>query len=79
MLGCLVLFSATKAEREHIESEVRYHMEQYGKNIKNDHFLVKAKAKKYHDAQCMAFALIALGYAMDCCEREHFPYVVKIF
>ena len=79
MLGCLILFGATKAEREHIESEVRYHMEKYGKNIKNDHFLVKAKAKKYQDAQYQAFALIALGYAVDCCKREHFPFLVKIF
>lgn len=79
MLGCLILFGATKAEREHIESEVRYHMEKYAKSIKNDHFLFKAKAKKYRDAQYMAFALIALGYAMDCCEREHFPYILKIF
>jgi len=79
MLGCLILFGATKAEREHIESEVRYHMEKYGKNIKNDHFLVKAKAKKYRDAQYMAFALVALGYAVDCCEREHFPYLLKVF
>lgn len=79
MLGCLILINATKAEREHIESEVRYHMEKYGKNIKNDHFLVKAKAKKYQEAQYKAFALIALGYAIDCCEREKFPYVFKFF
>jgi len=54
-------------------------MEKYGKNIKNDHFLVKAKAKKYHDAQYLAFALIALGYAIDCCRREGYLYVVKFF
>lgn len=79
MLGCLILFNATQAERRLIESDVRVRMEKYGKNVKNDHFLIKAKAKKYRDAQYMAFALIALGYAMDCCEREHFPYIVKIF
>lgn len=79
MLGCLALLGATKAEREHVESEVRFHMEKYGQNIKNDHFLIKAKAKKYQDAQYMAFALVALGYAIDCCEREHFPYMLKIF
>lgn len=79
MLGCLILLGATKAERRHIESEVRFHMEQFGKNIKNDHFLVKAKAQKYQDAQYKAFALVALGYAMDCCEREHFPYLLKVF
>ena len=79
MLGCLILLDATQAVRRHIESEVRVKMEKYGKNVKNDHFLVKAKAKKYQDAQYMAFALIALGYAMDCCEREHYPYIVKIF
>ena len=79
MLGCLELKNATKAERQHIESEVRYHMEKYGKNIKNDHFLVRAKAKKYQDAQYYIFALIALCYAMDCCAREGFKYKLKIF
>ena len=80
MLGCLMLINATAAERKHIESEVRVKMEKYGKNIKNDHFLVRAsRAKKYRNAQYTAFALIALGYAIDCCEREHYPYVFKFF
>lgn len=79
MLGCLELKNTTKAEREHIESEVRYHMEKFGRNIKNDHFLIRAKAKKYQDVQYYAFALVALCYAMDCCEREGFKYKLKIF
>ena len=79
MMGCLALINATQAQRRHIESEVRAKMEKYGKNIKNDHFLVRAKAKKYRNAQYIAFALIALGYAMDCCKREGYSYMLKIF
>ena len=79
MMGCLVLIGATKAERKYIESYVRMKMEKYGKNIKNDHFLIRAKAKKYCDAQYTAFMLVALGYAMDLCNREGFLYELKIF
>lgn len=79
MLGCVIMFNSTQAEREHVESEVRVHMEKYGKNIKNDHFLIRSKAKKYRNGQYLAFALIALAYAVDCCEREGYPYIVKIF
>ena len=79
MMGCIVLIGAPKAERKYIESYVRMKMEKYGKNIKNDHFLIRAKAKKYCDAQYMAFALVALGHAMDICKREHFLYTLKIF
>lgn len=75
MLGALVMINATQAERRLVESYVRVKMEKYGKNIKNDHFLIRARAKKYHNAQYMAFALIALGYAIDCCEREHYAYL----
>lgn len=79
MMGCLALINATQAQRRHIESEVRAKMEKYGKNVKNDHFLIRAKAKKYRDAQYKAFALIALGYAIDCCKREGYTYMLKIF
>ena len=79
MLGCLILLNVTKAQRLHIESEVRAKMEKYGKNIKNDYFLVRTRAKKYRDLQYASFALIALGYAIDCCRREGYHYLVKIF
>ena len=79
MLGALMMIGATQAERRLVESYVRVKMEKYGKNIKNDHFLIRARAKKYHDAQYLAFAIIAFGYAVECCEKEHFPYIKKIF
>lgn len=79
MLGCLMLFNVTQAQRRHVESEVRAKMEKYGKNIKNDHFLVPARAKKYRDLQYNAFAWIALAYAIDCCRREGYAYTLKIF
>lgn len=79
MLGALAMIDATRAERCLVESYVRVKMEKYGKNIKNDHFLVRARAKKYRKAQYLAFAIMALGYAIECCEREHFPYIKKIF
>ena len=79
MMCGLALFNVTQAQRRHIESEVRAKMEKYGKNIKNDHFLVPARAKKYRDAQYIAFAMIALGYAVDCCRREGYAYIVKTF
>lgn len=78
MLGCLILLDVTQAQRRHIESEVRAKMEKYGKNIKNDYFLIPSRAKKYRNAQYAAFALIALGYAVDCCRREGYRYIVKI-
>lgn len=78
MLGCLVLFDVTQAQRRHIESEVRAKMEKYGKNIKNDYFLVPARAKKYRNLQYASFALIALGYAIDCCRREGYHYLLQI-
>ena len=79
MLGVLVMVNATKAERQFVESYVRMKMEKYGKNIKNDHFLVRARAKKYRESQYIAFAILALCYAVECCEKEHFPYIKKIF
>lgn len=79
MLGALILINATKAERRLVESYVRVRMEKYGKNIKNDHFLIRARAKKYREAQYIAFAVLALCYAVECCEREHFPYIKKVF
>lgn len=79
MLGCLKLKNVTKAERRLIESDVRVRMEKYGKNIKNDFFMVKAKAKKYQNLQYIAFALVALEYAVACCKREGFKYEVKFF
>lgn len=77
MIGAVVMLNATKAERRLVESYVRVKMEQYGKNIKNDHFLIRARAKKYHEVQYMAFAILALCYAVECCEKEHFPYIKK--
>lgn len=79
MLGCLMLFNVTQAQRRHIEGEVRAKMEKHGKHIKNDHFLVAARAKKYRDLQYNAFARIALGYAIDCCRREGYAYALKLF
>ena len=79
MLGALVILNATQAERRLVESYVRVKMEKYGKNIKNDHFLIRARAKKYRELQYVAFAIIALCYAVECCEKEHFPYIKKIF
>jgi uncharacterized protein with von Willebrand factor type A (vWA) domain len=75
MLGALTMINATQAERRLVESYVRVKMEQYGKNIKNDHFLIRARAKKYREGQYTAFAIIALGYAVECCEKEHFLYL----
>jgi len=79
MVGAIMMLNATQAERRLVESYVRVRMEKYGKNIKNDHFLIRARAKKYHDVQYVAFALLALAYAVECCEKEHFPYLKKIF
>lgn len=79
MIGALMMINATKAERRLVESYVRVKMEKYGKNIKNDHFLIRARAKKYREVQYIAFAVLALYYAMECCEKEHFPYIKKIF
>lgn len=78
MLGCLALFDVTQAQRRHIESEVRAKMEKYGKNVKNDYFHVPARAKKYRNLQYASFALIALGYAIDCCRREGYHYLLQI-
>lgn len=79
MIGALMLINATQAERRYIESYVRFKMEKYGKNIKNDHFLIRARAKKYREMQYVAFAIVALSYAIECCEKEHFLYVKKVF
>lgn len=79
MLGALIMINATQAERRLVESYVRVKMEKYGKNIKNDHFLVRARAKKYREAQYIAFAILALCYAAECCEKEHFPYIKKFY
>ena len=79
MLGALMMINATQAERRLVESYVRVKMEKYGKNIKNDHFLIPARAKKYRELQYILFAVGALYYAIECCEREHFPYIKKIF
>lgn len=79
MLGALMMINATQAERRLVESYVRVKMEKYGKNIKNDHFLIRARAKKDREAQYFVFAVIALCYAIECCEKYHFPYVKKIF
>ena len=78
VLGYLVLKNVTKAERQLVESVVRVAMEKYGKNIKNDHFLIRAKVKKYQDAQYMAFALVALCHAMDFCDKMGYKYDLKI-
>ncbi len=78
MVGAIAMINATQAERRLVESYVRVKVEKFGKNIKNDHFLIRAGAKKYREMQYNAFAIVALCYAMECCEKEHFPYIKKI-
>ena len=78
VLGYLVLKNVTKAERKLVESTVRVAMEKYGRNVMDDHFLIRAKAKKHQDAQYAAFALVALCYAMDFCDEKGYKYELKI-
>lgn len=79
VLGCLILFGVTSAERKLIESEVRVSMEKYAMNVKNDHFLLCARDLKSIDATYNAFALTALAYAVDSCKKHGYSYIVKTF
>lgn len=67
MMVYLPLFNATKADRLAIESHVRQKMQKYAQSIGDDHFRFPCK-KGMKDKQYEAFALIAIGYAIDACK-----------
>lgn len=73
MLACLYLFRLSRAERRYIESYVRMKMENYAKNVQNDHFKFKM-TKQTREIQQRAFAVVAMGYAIECCIKNNFNY-----
>lgn len=73
MIACLYLFFVTKAQRRYIESYVRMKMEKYCTNIGDDHFRFTLR-KEIKDIQYRAFAIIAMSYAIECCEKENIKY-----
>jgi len=75
MIGCLVLHDITEAQLKHIESEVHVRMEKYAVRHGNDYFTYRANTTA--EIATKTFAVIALGYAIDCCNREGYSFTIE--
>ena len=74
MIGYLTLYNTTDAQLEHVEGEIRAKMEKYANHVGHDYFTYKAKKGISKKMAYKAFAVIAMAYGIECCEREGYEY-----
>ena len=79
VLGYVLLFNETRAQRLYIESYVRMKLEQEREltHVKNDHFLYDIK-KGCKEKQTTHFLHLALDYAIEACQIVGVDGIIRV-